>query len=184
MTTLNIQYYNSPCGEIVLASTENCLCLCDWYGHPGAERSMRRLQRGFKAGFHEAASDILMHTKAELDEYFGGRRRTFDIPLFTVGTDFQKSVWQVLLEIPYGETRSYMQIADRIGNRNGVRAVAQAVGANGINILIPCHRVIGADGTLTGFAGGLDAKRKLLEAEGICFPTKVPHHSSQHLAFL
>lgn len=180
MTTLNIQYYNSPCGEIVLASTEDCLCLCDWYGHPGAERNMRRLQRGFKAEFHEAASDILMRTKAELDEYFGGRRRTFDIPLFTVGTDFQKSVWQVLLEIPYGETRSYMQIADRIGNRNGVRAVAQAVGANGINILIPCHRVIGADGTLTGFAGGLDAKRKLLEAEGIFFPTKVPHHSSQH----
>lgn len=85
-----------------------------------------------------------------------------------------------MLEIPYGETRSYMQIAERIGNRNGVRAVAQAVGANGINILIPCHRVIGADGTLTGFAGGLDAKRKLLEAEGIFFPTKVPHHSSQH----
>lgn len=73
---------------------------------------------------------------------------------------------QALLEIPYGETRSYMQIAERIGNPKGVRAVAQAVGANGISILIPCHRVIGADGTLTGFAGGLDAKRKLLETEG------------------
>ena len=107
-----------------------------------------------------------MHTKAELDEYFGGRRRTFDIPLLTVGTDFQKSVWQALLEIPYGETRSYMQIAERIGTPKGVRAVAQALGANGISILIPCHRVIGADGTLTGFAGGLDAKRRLLETEG------------------
>lgn len=82
------------------------------------------------------------------------------------GTDFQQSVWRALMEIPYGETRSYMQIAERIGNPKGVRAVAQAIGANGLSIIVPCHRVIGANHSLTGFAGGLEAKRFLLNLEG------------------
>ena len=162
---INIQYYKSPCGTIVLASVNDRLCLCDWHDYPYADRNMRRLRRILKAEIQEAPSDVLLQTKAELEEYFDGRRQTFDIPLLMVGTEFQKNVWQALLDIPYGETRSYLQIAERVGNKKGVRAVAQAIGANGICILIPCHRIIGADGSLTGFAGGLNAKRILLDTE-------------------
>ena len=103
----------------------------------------------------------------QLDGYFAGNSRKFDIPLRPFGTDFQLRVWKALLEIPYGETRSYLEIAQRIGNPRGVRAVAQAIGANGIGILIPCHRVIGSDRSLTGFTGGLDKKSYLLELERV-----------------
>ena len=162
---VNIQYYDSPCGEIILASIGDELCLCDWNEKPCAERNKRRLVRYLNAEFVTATSPILEQTKAELDEYFTGKRKAFDIPLHPVGTDFQKQVWQALLEIPYGETRSYKEIALRVNNLKGVRAVAQAIGANGISILIPCHRVIGTNHSLTGFAGGIEAKRSLLNIE-------------------
>ena len=161
-----IQYYDSPCGQIVLASAGEELCLCDWNGKPCAERNKRRLVRQLNAELKEEPSAVLLRTKAQLVEYFVGERRAFDIPLHPVGTDFQKRVWNALLEIPYGETRTYKDIALRVDNLKGVRAVAQAIGANGIGIIIPCHRVIGSDHTLTGFAGGLEAKRILLELEG------------------
>lgn len=163
--TVNIQYYKSPCGEIILASAGNELCLCDWNEKPCAERNKRRLARLLNAEFTEKTSAVLEHTKKQLDEYFAGLRKTFDIKLHPVGTEFQQQVWKALLEIPYGETRSYKDIALRVNNPKGVRAVAQAVGANGISIIIPCHRVVGSNHTLTGFAGGLDAKRLLLEIE-------------------
>lgn len=161
-----VQYYDSPCGQIVLASVGEELCLCDWNGKSCAERNKRRLVRLLNAELKEEPSAVLLRTKAQLDEYFAGGRRTFDIPLYPVGTDFQKRVWNALLEIPYGETRTYKDIALWVDNLKGVRAVAQAIGANGIGIIIPCHRVIGSDHTLTGFAGGLEAKRILLELEG------------------
>ena len=163
-----VQHYDSPCGEIVLASTEDHLCLCDWSTMPCAERNKHRLERLLNAEFREEPTPILEQTMKQLDEYFAGKRRVFTIPLQPVGTDFQKRVWNALLEIPYGETRAYKAIAQRVGNTKGVRAVAQAIGANGIGIIIPCHRVIGADRSLTGFAGGLEAKKILLETEGIC----------------
>ena len=162
---VNIQYYDSPCGEIILASIGDELCLCDWYEKPCAERNKRRLVRYLNAEFVSATSLILEQTKRELDEYFAGKRKAFDIPLHPVGTDFQKQVWQTLLEIPYGETRAYKEIALKANNLKGVRAVAQAIGANGISILIPCHRVIGTNHSLTGFAGGIEAKRLLLNIE-------------------
>ena len=163
---VNIQHYDSPCGELVLASVDGELCLCDWNGMPCAERNKRRLLRLLDAVFKEEPSEVIEQTKRQLDEYFAGTRRVFDIPLHPVGTDFQKAVWSALLEIPYGEVRTYMDIARRVDNVRGVRAVAQAIGANGIGIIIPCHRVIGSDNTLTGFAGGLETKRRLLELEG------------------
>ena len=165
MQQVNIQYYSSPCGEIILASVGEELCLCDWNEMPCAERNKLRLSRYMKAEFKIETSSILEQTKKQLDEYFTGNRKTFDIPLHPVGTDFQKKVWHVLLNIPYGETRSYKEIAQSIGSPNSVRAVAGAIGANGISIFIPCHRVIGSNHSLTGFAGGLDAKRRLLELE-------------------
>lgn len=162
---VNIQYYDSPCGELVLASVGNELCLCDWNEMPCAERNKHRLVRLLHAEFTTASSPILEQTKQELDEYFAGKREAFDIPLHPVGTDFQKQVWQALLEIPYGETRTYKEIALRVNNLKGVRAVAQAIGANGMSIIIPCHRVIGTNHSLTGFAGGIEAKRLLLNIE-------------------
>ena len=148
-----------------MASVGDELCLCDWNFMPCVERNKRRLVRLLNAEFVAESSDVLEQTKKELDEYFAGKRKTFDILLHPVGTDFQQQVWQALLEIPYGETRTYKEIAQRVNNLKGIRAVAQAIGANGISILIPCHRVIGTNHSLTGFAGGLQAKRLLLETE-------------------
>jgi len=108
---------------------------------------------------------LLLRASSQLEEYFGGARHTFDIPLNFQGTSFQKTVWQALLDIPYGQTRTYGEIAVQIGNAKAVRAVGAANGRNPISIIAPCHRVIGASGQLTGFAGGLDAKRTLLLLE-------------------
>ena len=130
-----------------------------------ADRNLRRIGRYVNADLKIESSSVIELTKSQLDEYFAGNRREFNIPLHPVGTDFQLRVWRALLNIPYGETRSYMEIAGKVGNAKGVRAVAQAIGANGIGVLIPCHRVIGTDHSLTGFAGGLAKKAFLLELE-------------------
>ncbi len=163
--TLYMQYYDSPCGKLVLASSDDTLCLCDWHGMPYAERNKLRLERLLHAEFKIASSAVLEQAKQELGEYFEGKRRTFGITLCPVGTDFQKHIWDTLLEIPYGETRTYKEIAQRVNNLSGIRAVAQAIGANGISIFIPCHRVIGTNHTLIGFSGGIEAKRTLLDIE-------------------
>ena len=162
---VNIQYYDSPCGQLVLASSSGELCLCDWNGMPCAERNRRRLARYMNASFKTATTSVLEETKRQLDEYFAGKRKSFDIQLRMVGTCFQQQVWNALTDIPYGATKSYKDIAQSIGKPQAVRAVAGAVGANGISILIPCHRVIGSDNSLTGYAGGLEAKKELLRIE-------------------
>ncbi len=108
---------------------------------------------------------LLCETERQLAEYFAGKRVKFELELDFAGTDFQKKVWQALLTIPFGETRSYSDIAHQIGNEKAVRAVGAANGRNPISIIAPCHRVIGMNGTLTGFAGGLDAKKILLKLE-------------------
>ena len=117
------------------------------------------------AEFTMASSAVIEQTVNQLDDYFAGHLTAFNIPLQPVGTDFQRRVWKALLDIPFGQTRSYMEIAKSIGYPQGVRAVAQAIGANGIGIIIPCHRVIGSNHSLTGFAGGLDKKQLLLQLE-------------------
>lgn len=109
---------------------------------------------------------VLTRARAQLLEYLGGTRREFDLPLAPVGTAFQRAVWAVLRAIPYSETRTYAQIAADLGRPTAVRAVGGANHRNPIAIFIPCHRVVGADGSLTGYAGGLELKRKLLELEG------------------
>ena len=162
---IHLSRYESPCGELLLGSIGEELCLCDWNEKPCVERNKRRLVRLLHAEFTEEPSEAIQRTKQQLDEYFDRKRKVFDIPLHPVGTDFQQRVWRALLEIPFGQTRSYKDIALRVENLKGIRAVAQAIGANGISILIPCHRVIGSNHTLTGFAGGLLAKHTLLEIE-------------------
>lgn len=114
----------------------------------------------------ESTSSAVLHeTMRQLDEYFSGRRKTFDLPLNPSGTGFQQKVWQQLLQIPYAETITYLHLAKRLGNVKSIRAAASANGKNPLAIIIPCHRVVGADGKLTGYAGGLHRKQWLLEHE-------------------
>jgi methylated-DNA-[protein]-cysteine S-methyltransferase len=112
------------------------------------------------------AARILRETERQLTDYFAGRRREFDVPLAPAGTEFQLATWRALQDVPFGETISYGELARRMGRPRAVRAVGTANGANPIAIIVPCHRVIGADGTLTGYGGGLDTKRRLLSLEG------------------
>ena len=123
------------------------------------------MQTLLNAGYTEMTSEIIEETRRQLNEYFRHERQAFDIPLLTAGTEFQESVWNSLMEIPYGQTITYGELATRLGKPAAVRAVANANGANAISIIIPCHRVIGSNNTLTGYGGGLEAKKFLLELE-------------------
>ncbi len=162
---IKTQRYESPCGTLVLGSFGERLCLCDYQTERHHGRVTGRLKRALDAEFEEGGSEVTEWAAAQLDEYFGGRRREFDVPLLLAGTDFQKAVWNELLKIPYGQTLSYGELARRIGSPKAVRAVANANGANAIAIFVPCHRVIGSDGSPTGYAGGLQAKKILSELE-------------------
>ena len=169
MNTINIQTHKSPVGELLLGSYNEKLCLLDFKYRRMRTTIDKRLQAGLNAKYVEESSEVIEQTIAQLKEYFDGERKTFDIPLLTIGTDFQKSVWEGLLKIPYGVTASYLELSKNIGNEKAVRAVASANGANAIGILIPCHRIIGSNGDLVGYAGGLPAKKKLLELESNLF---------------
>ncbi|HIP17885.1 MAG TPA: methylated-DNA--[protein]-cysteine S-methyltransferase [Sulfurovum sp.] len=162
---IQIQYYQSPVGEIVLGSYDNALCLSNWRYGNHREHVEKRIAKALKSEYVEETSAVIEETKKQLGEYFLGQRDNFDIPLLMLGTDFQKSVWQALLKIPFGKTDSYLEQARSIGKEKAVRAVASANGANAISILIPCHRIIGSDGALTGYAGGLETKKMLLDLE-------------------
>ncbi|MCX6230734.1 MAG: methylated-DNA--[protein]-cysteine S-methyltransferase [Bacteroidetes bacterium] len=165
MNQIQIQYYNTTYGELILGSFKNKLCLCDW-----RYRKMRaaidfRIIKGLDAEFVEKENKVIKNCIQQLEEYFAGERTQFDIPLLMTGTDFQKKVWNELLKIEYGSTSSYLQLAEKIGDKNAVRAVANANGANAISIIIPCHRIIGSKGELIGYAGGIKCKEKLLKLE-------------------
>ncbi len=166
MKTIQIQYYHSPAGELILGSFENKLCLCDWMGRKQRERIDLRIKKSLEAEYAIADSSVLKQAVIELDQYFTRQRTEFDIPLLFAGTDFQKRVWRTLLDISYGQTISYGDMARQMGYPKSVRAVANANGANAIAIFAPCHRVIGGNRKLVGYAGGLEAKRVLLEIEG------------------
>ncbi len=117
-------------------------------------------------GTANAMHPVLVQAKQELQEYFAGTRQAFDVPIDAQGTDFQRTVWRALCTIPYGTTISYQQLADLIGNPRAVRAVGLANGKNPISVIVPCHRVIGKNGQLTGYAGGIERKQELLTLEG------------------
>ena len=169
MNKVNIQYFKTPVGDMILGSYGNKLCIADWQYRKNRESIDKRLQKGLNATFVEEESSVLKLAKEELEAYFKGTCHTFDIPFLLVGTEFQKSVWIGLLQVPFGTTVSYGELAQNIDDEKAVRAVASAVGANAISIFIPCHRVIGGDGSLTGYAGGLEAKKELLEIENNVF---------------
>lgn len=164
---VNIRRYDSPCGTLLLGSFGDRLCMCDWLTAKHRNGVDSRLKRMLKAELQDGTSDVIERTEVQLDEFFTGKRTAFDVPLLPVGTDFQRKVWSELLAIPFGTTVSYGYIARRIGSPMSVRAVANAVGSNALSVLVPCHRVIGGSGLLTGYAGGLAAKRMLLDLEGV-----------------
>lgn len=148
----------SPVGDLTLVADARGLAAILWENdRPGRVRLGPLTE--------DAEHPILVETERQLGEYFAGRRRAFDVPLSFAGSDFQKRVWSALLTIPFGETRSYGEIAHQLGNPGASRAVGAANGRNPISIIAPCHRVVGSTGKLTGFAGGLDAKQYLLELE-------------------
>lgn len=151
-------YMDSPVGPLLLAADDDGLHLIEFDSprHP--------FTRG--TGWREGDNTVLCETRVQLEEYFAGARRDFDLPLAPRGTGFQRDVWQALRRIPYGETISYAQLATRIGKPSAMRAVGAANGRNPLPIVVPCHRVIGADGSLTGFGGGLPTKQFLLQLEG------------------
>ena len=156
--TYHYKLMPSPVGELTLVARDGKLSAILWE----VERANRvRLGELIEAN----DSPVLRETERQLKEYFAGTRNQFELELDFAGTDFQKQVWQALLTIPFGETRSYSQIAEQIGNPKAVRAVGAANGRNPISIVAPCHRVVGASGGLTGFAGGLEAKQYLLTLE-------------------
>jgi methylated-DNA-[protein]-cysteine S-methyltransferase len=157
--------YDSPLGGLMLGALGGELCMCDWVLGRSREAVRARLTRLLDARFEEGDSDVIARAAAQLDEYFAGRRRVFDLPLLLAGTDFQRAAWEELRRIPYGTTMSYAEMATRMGVPRAVRAVAGANRVNAISIIVPCHRVIGSDGTLTGYGGGLETKKALLELE-------------------
>jgi len=164
---IQIQRYESPCGTLLLGAFEGQLCLCDWTNGWHHEATENRLKKLLRADFVVRPSETTDAARQQLDEYFRRERTAFDLPLLFVGTEFQKRVWAELLRIPYGATLSYGEMARNLGIPRAVRAVANANGANPISIIAPCHRVIGSNGTLTGYGGGLETKRYLLELEGL-----------------
>lgn len=159
----------TPLGPMLAASVKSGICLLEFTDRRMLERELIDLQKKLHAPIITSESTHIKKLKKQLSEYFTGKRKIFDIPLVSPGSEFQTKVWQGLQSIPYGETRSYKEQAIAIGNVKAVRAVARANGENKIAILIPCHRVIGSDGSLTGYGGGLERKQRLLEIEGIIF---------------
>ena len=150
---------SSPLGWLRLESDGDVLTACSWTDKAIEESSDKML----KEGSNEL--ECITAARRQLDEYFRGERKAFDLHIHLCGTDFQKSVWHQLLLIPYGTTISYSTLAKLIGNPNATRAVAQACHRNPLAVIIPCHRVIGANGSLTGYAAGVERKRGLLDIE-------------------
>lgn len=165
MNKVYIQYYKTTFGELMLGSFNEQLCLGDWRYRKMRDSTDKRICEGLDAYYEDGETDVIQNARQQLEEYFSGKRTNFDVPLLMVGTSFQKKVWNELMKIPFGHTESYLGLSRKIGDEKAIRSVAAANGANAISIMIPCHRIIGSDGKLTGYAGGLEVKRKLLQLE-------------------
>lgn len=165
MEAINIIRYLSPVGEMMIGSHGGKLCICDWAKEKRRGTIDRCICRRLNAEYEEGTSEVIEQAVSQLREYFQGERRDFDIPIVFTGSEFQNSVWHELMKVPYGSTISYAELARRIHHPRAVRAVASANATNPISIFVPCHRVIGSNQKLTGYGGGLDAKRELLALE-------------------
>lgn len=162
---VNISYIETELGLMVAGATEKGICMFEFSDYKLINLELLQLSKQFSKPLVQSENLHFDTLRTQIDEYYKGGRREFDIPLDIVGTDFQKRVWLSLLKIPYGCTINYGKQAELIGKPSSVRAVANANGKNKIAIILPCHRVIGADGSLTGYGGGLLRKKRLLEFE-------------------
>ena len=146
-----ICFYDTPVGKLIIGEKNGSITRITWTQLPKT--------------YLQEETELILNCKNQLEEYFRGKRKTFDLPLAPKGTEFQQKVWLALREIPYGEVRSYKDIAEKVGNPKAARAVGMANNRNPIAIIIPCHRVVGANGKLVGYAGGMEQKEKLLQLE-------------------
>ncbi|MDO5616786.1 MAG: methylated-DNA--[protein]-cysteine S-methyltransferase [Cruoricaptor ignavus] len=162
---INLKRIETPLGTMIACADEKGVCLLEFSDRKALPTELKEISKYFDATIIQSENQYFTILEKELAEYFEGKRKIFTVPLSLVGTDFQKSVWQILQQIPYGETWSYAQQSKVLGDAKKVRAVANANGLNKISIIIPCHRVIGSDGKLTGYGGGIWRKQKLLELE-------------------
>jgi AraC family transcriptional regulator of adaptative response/methylated-DNA-[protein]-cysteine methyltransferase len=158
-------YIETVLGTLLAAATDTGICMCNFVDCKQHNLKLRQLSAAFKAPLEPGKSPYFNILREQLQQYFNGERQRFDIPLDMTGTEFQKQVWSALLQIPYGVTISYAGQAALLGKPSAVRAVANANGNNKISIIVPCHRVIGANGSLTGYDGGVERKKRLLELE-------------------
>lgn len=164
-TVILINRLTTPLGPMFICATDKGVCLLEFVDRRMLETEFKDLQRLLKARIIAGENKHIRQAKKEMAEYFEGKRKTFDVALHTPGTDFQNQAWDALDTIPFGETASYQQQAEKLNKPNAVRAVGTANGCNRISIIVPCHRVIGKDGNLTGYGGGLERKRWLIDHE-------------------
>lgn len=158
---MTLHYIDTPAGRLAIGATNGALVLCDWVDSPHFIAHKKKLE-GLKDD-----EEYCIAVSEQIYEYFDGKRTKFDIGIAPIGSDFQRKVWKELTGIPFGRTTSYSEIASRLGMPKASRSIAGAIAQNPISIIIPCHRVIGSNGSLTGYAGGIPAKRLLLELEKI-----------------
>lgn len=162
---VDLKRIETPLGTMIACADENGICMLEFSDRKALPTELKEISKHFSANIIQGENPHFRTLESELAEYFEGKRKDFTVPLSPVGTEFQKNVWEILRKIPYGTTRSYLEQAQILGNPKAVRAVANANGLNKISIIIPCHRVIGTNGKLTGYGGGIWRKQKLLELE-------------------
>lgn len=163
MDSLYLSTIASPLGQLVVAATPERVYMLEFTVEKRLQRHLKLLEQTFK--IVEGTSPLTEQLKTELEEYFQGERSVFTVPVQLTGTDFQQAVWKTIQEVPYGSTRSYSDQAQQMNQPLAIRAIANANGQNKLAILVPCHRIIGVDGSLTGYSGGKAAKNYLLELE-------------------
>jgi AraC family transcriptional regulator, regulatory protein of adaptative response / methylated-DNA-[protein]-cysteine methyltransferase len=166
-TVIRVDRLATPLGPMLVAATDEALCLLEFVDRRALPTQISRIRAGLHAVFVPDRNAIIEQAAEEVSAYFSGALRDFMVPIVAPGTEFQRTVWRALAEIPYGVTRSYAELAQSIGNPKAVRAVGRSNGLNALAIIVPCHRVVGADGRLVGYGGGLWRKQKLLELETI-----------------
>lgn len=165
MQKIDFIHWQCPCGILMIAGLNDRLVMSDWVDGWHHKTILNRFNKLIGLPFVEGSSCVIDEAVNQLEDYFRGERRAFDLPLTLIGTDFQKDVWHALQSIPYGSRPTYADIARAIGKPKAIRAVGGAVGQNPFSIIIPCHRVVGANQSLTGYGGGLEAKKYLLALE-------------------
>ncbi|MDE6371558.1 MAG: methylated-DNA--[protein]-cysteine S-methyltransferase [Duncaniella sp.] len=175
MQSLIYSLFSTPVGDMILGSLGGELVMAAWQVSP--RPTMSALSRLTGLGWQQGTSAVIEAAKGELTDYLAGRRTAFDIPVRLIGTPFQISVWNALGEIPFGTTVSYASLAERIGHPRAVRPLSTAVGCNPVSIIVPCHRVVGTDGRLHGYAGGLECKSALLALERYKLPAAAEGHA-------